>query len=316
MIRKGKPRKKIQTILIEIESGRARDADLASLSKLLEQQSSEIPEVIGMLAGILKKENTNACNSAMMALNMVAEKDLDLVSNCLDDIMAWIRRGKNEFNEDCILESLDILTKISKKYPERMGTVVSDLIMCLENISPSVREKAYFLLMFLALIESRIFRGHSKEFVRVLNGLNIDERIYACRLIKKIAEKDTKIVESTYDVLEDLRLNHLNSNLRSEAAYALDKLKVKENIVKQKHSRSTNDLVKSEKDNTSGLVKANKKSSEKRKKIKVGYLVKDEPGALETPVPELADLIVIDKKGLREILKELELDHLISKKID
>ncbi len=227
------PRKKIQDILIKIGKGRVNEADIASLIELLGKQPAAVPEVIGVLAGILKRENTDAYNAAITTLSIIAEKEPELVAGSLDAIMGCIHRGEKELPEDWILDSLDILIKITQKCPERMGVAVPDLIMCLENISTDIREKSYFLLALLAIMKPEVFRGHSKELVRVLNGLNIDERIYACRLIKKIAERDPKIVEDTYDVLEDLRLNHLDSNLRSEAAYAVEMLKVRENIIAQ-----------------------------------------------------------------------------------
>ncbi len=288
----------IQYILIKIGKGRVSEKDIASLMELLDRQPSAIPEVIGVLTGILKKENVNACSSAIMALNMVAEKDFDLVSGCLDDIMGCIWRREKEYSEDWILGSLDILIKIYEKYPERIGFVVSDLIMYLENISASAREKSYYLLALLAILQPGVFSGHSKELIRVLNGLNIDERIYACRLIKKIAESDPKIVESTYDVLEDLRLNHLDSNLRSEAAFAVEKLHVKENIFRQNSSRS---------------VKVKKVSSENRIKIEASYLTKDRTWASGLPFSELANLTVPNENELKDLLEGLGLNHLIRK---
>ncbi len=288
------PKKKIQDILIKIGKGRVNEADIASLMELLGRQPSAVPEVIGVLAGILKRENTDAYNAAITTLSIIAEKEPELVADSLDAIMGCIRRGEKEFPDDWILDSLDILIKISQKCPEKMGVAVPDLIMCLENISTAVREKSYFLLALLAIMKPGIFTGHSKELVRILNGLNIDERIYACRLIKKIAERDPKIVEDTYDVLEDMHLNHIDSNLRSEAAYAVEMLKVK--------------------DNTSGLVKSNKKPSKKRRKTKSGCLTKDKSGASDIPFSELADLIVPDENDVKDILKGLKLDHLIKER--
>jgi hypothetical protein len=308
------PKKKIQDILIKIGKGRVSEADIASLIELLGKQPSAVPEVIGVLAGILKRENTDAYNAAITALSIIAEKEPELVAGSVDAIMSCIRRGEKEFPEDWILDSLDILIKVSQKCPERIGVAVPDLIMCLENISTAIREKSYFLLALLAIMKPEVFRGHSKELVRVLNGLNIDERIYACRLIKKIAERDPKIVEDTYDVLEDFHLNHIDSNLRSEAAYAVEKLKVKEKIIKQKPSRNNVQLSKSGKDNTSGLIKANKVSSKKRKKIKASYLAKEESGAPDMPFSELANLIVPNEKDIKDILKGLKLSHLIKEK--
>jgi hypothetical protein len=290
--RNPKEKTPIQSILIKIEKGQASENDIASLMELIDNQPSAVLEVIGVLTGILKKKNANACNSAIMTLKMVAENDLDLVSSCLDDIIDSIRR---QFHEECILGSIDIMIKISEKYPERMGTVVSYLTMCLENISAPVRNKSYFLLAHMAILKPEVFKGHSEELARVLKGLNIDERIYACKLIKKIAEKDPKLVESTHAILEDLRLNHHDSNLRLEAAYAMEKLKVKENIIKQKSSR---------------LVKVKKVSSEKRTKTKA---TRDRTLASDVPFSELADLPVPNEKELKDFLQGLGLNHLIRK---
>ncbi len=290
--RNPKEKTSIQSILIKIEKGQVTEDDIASLMELIDKQPSAVPEVMGELAGILKRENANACNSAIMTLKMVAEKDLDLVSSCIDDIMDSIRR---QFHEECILGSIDIMIKISEKYPEKMSTVVSYLIMCLENISAPVRDKSYFLLAHMAILKPGVFKGHSEELARVLNGLNIDERIYACKLIKKIAEKDPKLVESTHAILEDLRLNHHDSNLRLEAAYTVEKLKVKENIIKKK---------------SSGLAKVKKVSSEKRTKAKE---TRDRSLASSVPFSEQVDLPVPNDKELKDLLEGLGLNHLIRK---
>ncbi|VVB86123.1 Uncharacterised protein [uncultured archaeon] len=289
------PKKKIRSILIKIGQGRVSEADIASLMELLDRDPSAVPEVLGALAGILNKDNTKAYSSVITILNMAAEKEPELVAGILDAVMGCIRRGK-EVPEDWILGSLEILIKISQKYPEKLGCVISDLIMCLENMSVSVREKSYFLLAYLAILQPGVFNGHSKDLVRALNGLNIDERIYSCRLIKKIAEKDPKIVESTYGILEDLSLNHLDSNLRSEAAYAVETL----NIIKQKPS---------------GSVKANKVTSEKKEKIMAScYLIKDMPEASDINFSELVELIDVNKKDIENILNGLGLEHMIVKK--
>jgi hypothetical protein len=290
------PRKKIQSILIKIEKGRVSRTDIASLNELLDKEQSA--EVVGVLADILKRENTNAYSSVIMALNMMAEKEPELVADSLDAIMSCIRKGEKEIPQDWIPGSLDILFKISLKYPEKMSIAISDLVMCLENISASAREKCYFLLALLAIMKPGVFRGHSKELLRVLNGLNIDERIYACRLIKKIAESDPEIVESTYDVLEDLRLNHFDSNLRSEAAYAVEMLKVKENIIKHKPP---------------GLINSNKVQSEKRKKFRENHLT-NMFEASNIPLSELVSIIAPSEEEIKEILIGWGLDHLIRKK--
>ena len=289
-------RKKIQSILTKIGKGRATETDTASLIELLDEEPSAVPEVIAVLADILKKENTNAYRSVVTVLNAVAEKEPELVVGSLNAIIGCIRNGEKEIHRDWILGSLDILFKISLKYPEKMRVAMSDLIMCLENISMAVREKAYFLLALLAIMKPELFIGHSKELVRVLNGLNIDERIYACKLIKKIGNIDPKIVADTYDVLEDMRLNHIDSSLRSEAAYAVETLKVKD-IIKQKPSGST---------------KAGRLQPEKRKRLNGNYIdIIDSP---DISFSELVSLIVPNEEEIKEMLIGLGFNHLIMKR--
>lgn len=290
------PRKKIQNILTKIGRGRVSEADIKSFMELLGTDPSILSEVIDVLADILNRDNTKAYNSAIKVLNMIAETEPEKVARSLDAIMGCIRRGEKKIPEDWIPGALDILLKISQEYPERMYSAIPDLFMCLENNSATTREKSYLLLAFLVLRRTILFNGHSKELIRALNGLYIDERIYACRLIKKIAEADPAIVESTFEVLDDLRLNHPDCNLRSEAAYAVDKFKIKKNKIKQKPG---------------GSVETNKKRSGKRKKIKAGYRAIDMPEDSINYFSELSSLYEIE---LREILKGWGFNHLIRKK--
>lgn len=281
------PRKKVQSILAKIEKGRVSDADTEYLMELMHNDPSALPEVIGVLGGILKKDNTKAYSSAIMILNLAAEKEPEMVAVIMDTIMGCIRKKVKEVPEDWILGSLEILIKISQKYPEKMGFVISDLVMFLENVSVTVREKSYFLLAYLAILQPGVFNGHSKDLVRALNGLNIDQRIYTCRLIKKIAEKDPKIVESTYGVLEDLRLNHLNSNLRSEAGFAIEML--------------------SDKDSIKPDVTAEMRE-------RTGYPKKDVLEASDMTFSEFADLMEVNEKDIKNILNGLGLEHMILKR--
>ncbi len=221
------PQKKVQGILKKIKNGQASETTIASLAELLDEQPSMVPEVVRMLTDLMRTGDTKTCSLAISALSIETEKNPDLAADSLDAILCCIRKGKKELCEDLLLSSIEILARICQKYPERMSSAVPELFACLENISTTVREKAYFLLALIAVMQPCFFRGRSKELIRVLNGLNMDERIYACRLIKRIADKDPKIVEDTFNVLEDLCLYDPHSTMRSEAAYALETLKAR-----------------------------------------------------------------------------------------
>lgn len=282
------PQKKVQGILKNIEDGKASEANIASLTEFLDIEPSMASEVIGTLNSILQKGDAKACSSAILALNKITENNPGLADFPIDFIVESMQ--KKNLHEDSILNILEILLRITQKHPERMGAAVPELLMCLENTNIMVREKAYFLLALLAITHNEFFRGRSKNLIRVLNGLNLNERIQTCRLIKKIAEKDRTIVADTYEILEDLRLSHPDSNLRSEAAFALDRLK---ETAEQKPSEIN-----------AGSVKPVQKSL-------FGSLIKDEAEVSDGSFSEFADLVTPNQEDLKNALKEMGLQYLV-----
>ncbi len=284
------PEKKVWSILKNIEAGSANEANIISLVKLLDKQPSMVSKVIGTLNGILQKSDIKAQYSAIFALNKLAEDYIGLADYSVDAIVGFMQKRKEELREDDMLNILKILFKITQKYPERMGVAVPELLMSLENTSKMVREMAYFMLALLAITHYEFFRVHSKKMTRILNGLNLDERTYTCRLIRKIAEKDWTIVADMYDVLEDLYLNHPDSNLRSEAAYAIDKLK---GTVRKKVSETKAQPIKA------------------MQKSELVPRIKNEPRNSDRFFSELADLIAPNKEDLKNVLDEMGLRHMI-----
>ncbi len=282
------PQKKAQSILKNIEDGKANEANLDYLTELLDIQPSIAPEIMQTLNHILQKGDVKACSSAILALDKIIENNPGLEDYSLKAIVDCMQKRKEDLHEDSILKILEILLRITQKYPERMGAAVPELLIYLKNGSIKVREKVYFLLALLAITHHEFFIGRSNDLIRVLNGLNLDERIKACRLIMKIAMKDRRIVADTYEVLEDLRLNHPDSILRAEAAFAIDKLKG--TAVKK----------------PSGIV-----SVKSVQKPQVGSLITYEE---EDSFSDFANLVAPNEKDLKEALDSMGLNHLVDKK--
>lgn len=217
--------KKIQNIIKKIENGNASESNIASLCELLENHQNMIPESIRKLNKIMIKGNIKESHLAICALNKLSENYIGLEYYSIYALINCIMERKNDIHEYGILKILEILLKITQKYPERLRIAVPELLNCLENMNPLSRTISYFMLSILAVTHPEFFNGHSKEIIRVLNGLYVDERIYACKLIKQLAQKDQTIITDTYDILEDLWHNSLDCNLRSEAGFAVDALK-------------------------------------------------------------------------------------------
>ncbi|MCX9084447.1 MAG: hypothetical protein OIN87_06595 [Candidatus Methanoperedens sp.] len=217
--------KKIQNIIKKIENGNASESNIASLCELLETHKNFIQESVRELNRIITKGNLKASYLAIHTLNKLSENYKGLEYYSIYVLINCTIERKNELCECNMSEILEILSKITQKYPERMKIAVPELLNFLENMNPVKRTISFFILSILAIAHPEFFKGHSRELIRVLNGLYIDERIYACRLIKQLAKKDPTIVSDSYDIIEDMWLGSLDCNLRSEAGFALDALK-------------------------------------------------------------------------------------------
>lgn len=279
--------KKMRNIIRKIENGSAGESNMSSLCELLEDHPDMIQESIGVLNAILIKGDIKAYNSAISALNKLAEKYVGFEHFSVDVIVNCMQERKNDLRENGLLKILEILSKITQKSPERMKIAVPELFICLENTNPKSREIAHFILSIIAAAHHEFFKGRSKEVIRVLNGLYVDERIYACRLLKQLAQNDQTLVDDTHDLLEDLRLNHPDCNLRSEAGFAMDKLK--EAIRK----------------NSSGVDRPIKLIKPEPSK-----LVKDRKG-ISDDLSGLSELIAPNKKDIIDLLEGMDLRHMI-----
>ncbi len=277
---------KIRNILKKIEHGNASESNLTSLCELLDNHQNIIPEAIGALNDILAKGKIKALNSAISAYNRMAQNHIGITHYQVDVIVSCMRDRRNDLHENSMLNILEILSKIAPKYPERMKIAVPELIIALESTNTQSRDISYFMLSILAATHHEFFKDRSKEIIRVLNGLNLDERIYAIKLTRQLAEKEPAIVADTYDLLEDLRLNHPDSNLRSEAGFAMDKLK---EAVQQKTSHAT----------------------PVQKIQKPDHLIKERAEISDDLFSGLSELMAPDKKEIRALLKGMNLKHLI-----
>ncbi len=281
------PQKKVLSILKNIEDGKASDANMDSLTELLDIHPSIAPGVMQTLNVILQKSDEKALSSAIQAIDKITENNPGLEDYSLKVIVDCLQKRKEDLHEENILKILEILIKITQNYSERMGATVPELLVCLKNASIKVREKAYFLLALLAITHHEFFTGRSKDIIRVLNGLNLDERIKACRLIRKIATKDRTIMADTYDILEDLRLNHPDSNLRAEAGFAIDKLKEPAGKM------------------PSGMVKP----------VQVAdSVITDEAETPDSSLSEFTDLIAPNEEDLKDALEAMGLKYLVTNK--
>lgn len=219
------PQKKIESILKEVEKGKTLESETDTLMQILNENPSIIPDVIKSLSIVMGKVDQKPYISACMVLNSIADQYLDKVSELFEMTIELLKYREKEINEKEWIPTLELFTKIHQGYPEKMRVVIPGLFTALGNPNASIREAAYYLLAHIATTDHDLFKDRTKEMIRALGGLNIDERIYACKIIRILAEKNPLIVSGMFDYLEDLFLNHPDNDLRSEAGFAADKLR-------------------------------------------------------------------------------------------
>lgn len=219
------PQKKIESILKEVEKGRILETETETLLKILNENPSMIPDVIKSLSVIMGKVDERPFISACMVLNSIADQYLYNVSELFEMTTELLKFREKEINEKEWIPTLELFTKMHQGYPDKMRAVIPGLFTALGNPNASIREAAYYLLAHIATTNHDLFKDRTNEMIKALSGLNVDERIYACKIIRKVAEKNPLIVAGTFELLEDLFLNHPETELRSQAGFAADKLR-------------------------------------------------------------------------------------------
>lgn len=283
---------KVKNILKKIENGNANDSNIADLCEMLDDHPNVVPETVVTLHTILQIGNMKAYNQAILAFNKMAENYIGVENYSVDIIINSMIARKKDIRENGILNILGTLSKVTQKYPERMKIAVSELLLCLENSNPQCREISFFVLSIIAATHHEFFKGHSKELIRVMNGLNKDERIYSVRLTKKLSEYEKEIAADTYDLIEDMRLNHPDSILRSEAGFAMDVIK-----------ETLNEKPRADKYPASRTEKQD--HCRTREKVDLS----------ENLFSGLSELMAPDKEDLADLLEGMNLQHLIVGKV-
>ncbi len=312
MLFSNNPKKKVQKLIKKIEKGSAADSDLILIKEVVNKEPTILPDIVEALSAILNKDNPKAFKPALRVLNMLADVDIGTISKFFDMIVSCLMR---KLKNDELLIVLEIMYKVFQYYPDYMGRAISDLISCFQNIDSTVREKTYFLLALIADKHPEFYRNRSRELTGVLNGLNVDARIYTCRLIGKIAEKDPTLVKDTHDDLEYMYINHSSHELRLEAARAIRKLKIDDKVIMYiPHTNGKFKKLDTDKMANSGESTGHKPPSGEPK---INYVADDkEMQALDSLKSEFIELLKPKGEDVRNMLTALGLEHMIKENVE
>ena len=200
----GSPEKKVIKIIEKIENGQGSHKLVISLNEKLNEHPNLNEEISYRLIDIIRTHNTETLSYALDVLFTIAEREPDILTN----------------SADVIIESI--------QYPELMQTAIPVLLEKLNSQNSSLRLASYYLLDMVAAKHPEFFSNYSPEIIKCLQSSNIDELIYAIKLISEIARMCPDIINESFSMLNDLSLKHPDDMVRQEAYDAIRKFKVEE----------------------------------------------------------------------------------------
>ncbi|MCL7413990.1 MAG: hypothetical protein M8353_10325 [ANME-2 cluster archaeon] len=294
----GSPKKTIDNSIKKIEKGHGSRKIVDSLKKALKEDSGLIEDTALTLIGIIQTDKKETFSYCLEPLLDIAETETDLLVNSTDAFINIIQiPDDNALDNNSILISLDILSIIVSLYPELMQPAVPALLKKMRSSNSQIRSASYYILDIISKSHPDFFSNHTLDLIRSLNGLNIDERVYATKLIGEIAKYSPNVIDDSYEVLNDLASKHPSSEVRQEAYDVLKKYGVDEETPEGKTEEHKPEPLEFEKD----------------------FIGIDDINSEDMDFAELADDLSERIKGIDfeasavEMLKSLQMDHLIVK---
>ncbi|MDW7777295.1 MAG: hypothetical protein SCH39_13295 [Methanosarcinales archaeon] len=285
------PKKTVDNNLTRIEKGQGSKKIVVSLKKALKEDPELIEDTALALIRIIQTDKKETFGYCLEILLNIAETETELLVNSIDAFIKIIQiPDDNALDINSILIALDILSIIVSVSPDLMQPAVPELLKKMRSSNSQIRSASYYILDTISKSNPEFFSNYTLDLIRSLNGLNVDERIYAIKLIGEIAQYSPKVIDDSYNVLKDLSSKHPSLEIRQQAHDVLKKFSVDEATPEVK-----TELLEFEKD----FIGLNDINSE------------------EMDFAELADDLSERIKGIDfeasavAMLKSLEMDHLI-----
>ncbi|MCL7415931.1 MAG: hypothetical protein M8349_07750 [ANME-2 cluster archaeon] len=225
----GSPKKNVDHNIKKIEKGHGDKKTVDSLKKALNDHPELIEDIAIQLIGIIQTDKKETFSYCLEVLLDIAEIEPELLANSADAIIKIIQMSEEDgLDNNSILTALDILSILASGYPQLMEPVVSVLLRKMKNPNSQIRSATYYILDIISKSYPEFYSDHTLDLIRSLHGLNIDERVYAVRLIGEIARYSPKVIDESYDVLSALANKHPDTKVRQEALDVLTKFKMEE----------------------------------------------------------------------------------------
>ncbi len=290
----GSPKKTVDNNIKKIEKGHGNKKIVESLKKALKEDPGLIEDTTLALIGIIQTDKKETIGYCLELLLNIAEKETDLLVNSTDAFIKIIQIPDDDaLDNNSILIALDIMSIIVSVSPELMQSAMPALLKKMRSSNSQIRSASYYILEVISKSNPEFFSNHTLDLIRSLNGLNIDERVFATKLIGEIAKYSPKVIDDSYDVLNDLASKHPSSEVRQEAHDVLKKFSVDEETTEEHETEKS--------------------------KFENDFIGIDDIDSEEMDFAEIADDLSERIKGIDfeasavEMLKSLEMDHLIVK---
>ncbi len=219
-----RPEEKMVSLLKKIESGKGNEETVENFMKKLGKNPEQLREVLPVLIGCLKKQDTDTLKYSTLLLRKIAQQDIEQILEAAPLLIELLRRkpksGEQEIRENAAI----LIYYLSKVYPEIVEDSITVLISCLDDLYSTVRRITYSTLLSIASERPEYLIPSIQPLTRCLGSIHQDTRAAAAHILGTLAEKHPRKLLDAYPHLKILSWYHPSSEIRMEATIALEKI--------------------------------------------------------------------------------------------
>jgi len=217
----GSPKKHVTNSIKKIGKGRGNQKAVMSLNKTLTEHPELREGAVYQLVRIIQTNKVESFSYAIEVLLNIAEVEPDLLANSSDAIIRILEFPEDSLDINYMLKTMEILGMIASRYPELMQPSVMTLLQKLNSSNSQIRAASFYILDIIAKTHPIYLSGYTFDLLRSFYSSYDDERLYATRLIIKIAMVSHTSFDAFCEVLNNLVHKEPDLKLMQEAYNAL-----------------------------------------------------------------------------------------------
>ncbi|MEM2934564.1 MAG: zinc-ribbon domain-containing protein [Halobacteria archaeon] len=224
MLKLGESEIKLRSLLKKIERGRGNEIIAESILKLLSKNEKYIAEFTPVIITCLRKQDINTLKYSTYLLRKIAQLDLKQVEDSIPLLLEILKKPPRAGEQEIRENSAILIYYASKVNPEVLKNSAGVIVENLDDLYSTVRRISYSTLLSITSVKPEYLISSIPLLIKALGSIHQDTRSAAAHILGIIGERYPRKVLNSYPYLKFLAWYHPNSEIRLEAAIALEKI--------------------------------------------------------------------------------------------